>query len=162
METFLRSFVNIQHNNSVELIPLAKFAHNSSVTSAQRMTPFYANYGYHPSAGTAPTETNTLSVSSVAYGHWILVVFEDCKKELETSSQRMKKYADQHHLEPPSFALGNLVMLNEKIIKTRPAARKLDHKMYVPYEILDIISPIVVCLRLPKMWKIHSVFTSLS
>jgi hypothetical protein len=50
---------------------LAEFAYNNSVTSAHGMTPFYANYCYHPSAGTAPTETNTLSVSSVAYGHWM-------------------------------------------------------------------------------------------
>jgi hypothetical protein len=77
---------------------LAEFAYNNSVTSAHRMTPFYANYGYHPYTGTVPIETNTLSVSSVAYRHWTFAVFEDCKKELETSSKRMKKYADQHHL----------------------------------------------------------------
>jgi hypothetical protein len=87
IETFLRSFVNIQQNDWVELMPLAEFAYNNSVTSAHGMTPFYANYGYHPSAGTAPTETNTLSVSLVAYGHWMLAVFEDCKKELEKSSE---------------------------------------------------------------------------
>jgi hypothetical protein len=92
IETFLRSFVNIQQNDWVELMPLAKFAYNNSVTSAHMIMPFYANYGYHPSAGTAPTETNTLSVSSVAYGHWMLVVFEDCKKEVEKSSEPMKKY----------------------------------------------------------------------
>jgi hypothetical protein len=87
IETFLRSFVNIQQNDWVELMPLAKFAYNNSVTSAHGMTPFYANYGYHPSPGTAPRETNTLSVSSVAYGHGLLAVFEDCKKELEKSSE---------------------------------------------------------------------------
>jgi hypothetical protein len=30
--------------------------------------------------------------------------------------------------------------------------------MYGPFEILDIISPNVVCLRLPKTWKIPPVF----
>jgi hypothetical protein len=70
----------------------------------------------------------------------------------------MKKYVDQHRLEPPSFEPGNLVMLNGKNIKTRHPARKLEHKMYGPYEILDIISPTAVRLRLPKTWKIHPVF----
>jgi hypothetical protein len=114
IETFLRSFVNIQQNDWVELIPLAEFAYNNSVTSAHGMTPFYSNYGYHRFAGTALTETNTLSVRSVPYGHWMLAVFEDCKKELEKSSERMKKYADQHRLEPPSFEPGNLVMFYRK------------------------------------------------
>jgi hypothetical protein len=49
-------------------------------------------------------------------------------------------------------------MLNGKTIKTRRPARKLEHKMYGPYEILDSISPTAVRLRLPKMWKIHPVF----
>jgi hypothetical protein len=62
----------------------------------------------------------------------------------------MKKYADQSRIEPPSLELGNLVMLTEKNIKTRPLAQKLDHKMYAPFEILDIISPMAVRLRLPK------------
>jgi hypothetical protein len=84
-------------------MPLAEFAYNNSVISAHGMMPFYANYGYHPSASTVPTETNILSVSSVAYGHWMLAVFSDCKKELEKFSEQIKKYVDQHHLEPPSF-----------------------------------------------------------
>jgi hypothetical protein len=117
IETFLRSFVNIQQNNRVELMLLAKFAFNNSVTSAHGMTPFYTNYGYHPSAGTTPTETNKLSVSSEAYGHGMLAVFEDCKKELEKSRKRLKKYADQHYLEFPSVEPSNLVMLNGKRLK---------------------------------------------
>jgi hypothetical protein len=122
------------------------------------MSPYYTNYRYHPSSGTAPTETNILSASSVAYRHWIKVVYEHCKKELEKTSERMKKYADQTRIEPPSFETGNLVMLNRKNIKTRHAARKLEHKMYGPFEVLDIISPTAVRLRLPKTWKIHPVF----
>jgi hypothetical protein len=116
------------------------------------MTPFYANYGYHPSSGTTPTETNILSASSVAYGHWMKAVVENCKKELEKSSEQMNKYADQSRIEPPSFEPGNLVMLNGKNIKPRRPARKLDHKIYGPFEILDIISPTAVRLRLPKTW----------
>jgi hypothetical protein len=49
-------------------------------------------------------------------------------------------------------------MLNWKNIKTHCQARKLKHKMYGSFEILDIISPTEVSLRLPKTWKIHPVF----
>jgi hypothetical protein len=114
------------------------------------MMPFYASYGFHQSSGTIPTETNILLASSVAYGHWMKAVVENSKKELQKSSERMKKYANQSRIEPPSFKLGNLLMLNAKNLKTSHPARKLDHKMYGPVEILDIISPTAVCLRLPK------------
>jgi hypothetical protein len=123
IETFLRSFINLQQTDWVELLPLAEFAYNNSTTGAHGMTPFYANYGYHPSSGTTPTETNILSASSVAYGHWMKAVVENCKIELERSSKRMKKYDDQSRIEPPSFEPGNLVMLNGKNIKTRRPAR---------------------------------------
>jgi hypothetical protein len=43
-------------------------------------------------------------------------------------------------------------------IKTRHLARKLEHKMYGPFEILDIISLTAVRLHLPKTWKIYPVF----
>jgi hypothetical protein len=75
------------------LLPLAEFAYNNSTTRAHGITPFYANYGYHPSSVTTPIETNILSGSSVAYGHWIKAVVENCKIELKNSRERMKKYA---------------------------------------------------------------------
>jgi hypothetical protein len=43
-------------------------------------------------------------------------------------------------------------------IKTRHPGRKLELKMYGPFEILDIISPIAVRRRLPNIWKIYPVF----
>jgi hypothetical protein len=122
------------------------------------MTLFYANYGYHPSNGTTPTKTNILSASSVAYGHWMKTVVEHCKKELEKSRERMKKYAVQSRIERPSFEPSNVVMLNGKNIKCGRLARKSEHKMYGPFEILDIISPMAERLRLPERWKIHPVF----
>jgi hypothetical protein len=61
------------------------------------MTPFYANYGYHPSTGTTPTKTNIVSASSVAYGYWMKTVLENSKKELDKSIMQMTKYADQSH-----------------------------------------------------------------
>jgi hypothetical protein len=71
------------------------------------MMPFYSNYGYHPSSNTIPTETNILLASSVAYRHWMKAVVENCKKELEKSRERMKKYATNlaSNLPPSSWAI---------------------------------------------------------
>jgi hypothetical protein len=158
IEAFLRAYVNHKQNDWVELLPLAEFAYNNTITTAHGMTPFYANYGYHPSSGSVPPGSNTLPVHSIAYGHWMKAIYEDCKKELEKTSNRMKKYADKTRPESPRYNKGDLVMLNGKNIKIRHPSQKLDHKLYGPFEILESISPTAIRLRLPKTWKIDPIF----
>jgi hypothetical protein len=48
MDQYLRAFCNYEQDNWVELLPLAEFAYNNSVHHSMRMTPFWANYHYHP------------------------------------------------------------------------------------------------------------------
>ena len=48
MEKYLHAFANYEQDNWVELLPLAEFAYNNSRHTATRMTPFFANFGYHP------------------------------------------------------------------------------------------------------------------
>jgi hypothetical protein len=117
IEGYLRSFVNLQQNDWVELLPLAEFAYNNSMTMAHGMTPFYANYGYHPASGTAPNSTTVLPVNSIAYGHWMKAIFEDCKSELVKASERMKLYANKKRSIAPQYTKGELVMLNGKTSK---------------------------------------------
>jgi hypothetical protein len=157
IEAFLRAFVNLQQNDWVELLPLVEIAYKNSTTSAHGLTPFYINCGYHLSSGTPPSSTSSLPLNSIAYGHWMKAVHEDCKKKLQKTSDRMTKYADKARINPPTYEMGNFVMLNGKNTKTRRAAQKLDHKLYGPFEILEVVSPTALRLRLPKTWKIHPV-----
>src|SRR5437660_1202828 len=50
LETYLRTFINYDHDQDDwnQLLPHAEFAYNNSYTVSIKMTPFYANYGYHP------------------------------------------------------------------------------------------------------------------
>src|SRR5437660_8745064 len=45
IEQYLRSFCNYDQNNWYELLPMAEYAYNNSVTTTTGMSPFYANYG---------------------------------------------------------------------------------------------------------------------
>jgi hypothetical protein len=142
--------VNLQPNDWVELLPLAEFADNNSITSTHRMTPFYINDRYHPSSGTALPSTSSLPVNSIAYWHSLTAVHEDYKKELQKTSERMKKYADEAQISLSTYETRNLVMINGKNIKTPRPARKFDHKLYGPFEILEVVSPMALRLRLSK------------
>jgi len=50
IEAYLRAFVAKDQDDWVNLLPMAEFAYNNSVTTGNGMSPFYANYGFHPVA----------------------------------------------------------------------------------------------------------------
>jgi hypothetical protein len=48
LEQYLRMFVNYQQDDWSQLLHKAEFTYNNSEHTSTKMTPFYANYGYHP------------------------------------------------------------------------------------------------------------------
>jgi transposase InsO family protein len=157
IESYLRSFVNHEQDDWVNLLPMAEFAYNNSVTTATGLSPFYANFGFHPTA-TNPAAANTLNPASTVYAHWMHTVHEEARKALEKTQERMRRYADPHRREAPEYQVGDLVMLNGRNIQTRRPSRKLDHKHHGPFQVEQIVSPLAVKLTLPQKWKIHNVF----
>lgn len=157
LEAYLRSFVNYEMDNWEDLLPTAEFAYNNTVSSSSHMTPFYANYGYHPATHN-PSLGTPKNPGSRLYSHWMTQVQEDARKHLEQSRHRMKTWADKKRVENPEYTEGQLVMLNAKNVKTRRPAKKLDQKMLGPFKIQKVISPTAVRLTLPKGWRIHNSF----
>jgi transposase InsO family protein len=157
IEAYLRSFVNYEQDDWVNLLPMAEFAYNNSVTTATGLSPFYANYGFHPTAAN-PSAIGPLNPASTVYAHWMRSVQEDVAKALEAAQERMRRYADPQRKEPPTYHVGDLVMVNGKNIQTRRPSRKLDHKNHGPFQIEKVVSPLAVKLTLPRKWKIHDVF----
>jgi hypothetical protein len=157
IEAYLRSFVNHEMDDWRDLLPMAEFAYNNSVTTATGKSPFYSNYGFHPAASN-PTEQGPVNPTSQVYAHWMHTVHEETRLALEAARERMRRYADQHRQEAPTYQVGNLVMLDGRNIQTRRPSRKLDHKLHGPFQIEKVISPTAVKLTLPRRWRIHDVF----
>jgi hypothetical protein len=59
METYLRMFCSQQQDDWVDLLPAVEFAYNNHHHLSIDMTPFFANYGYHP------TLSNVLSATQM-------------------------------------------------------------------------------------------------
>jgi len=157
IEAYLRSFVNHEQDDWAGLLPMAEFAYNNSVTTATGLSPFYANYGFHPTA-TNPAAAHPLNPASKVYAHWMHAVHEKTRESLEEAQDRMRRYSDPKRKDPPVYQVGDLVMLNGRNIQTRRPSRKLDHKNHGPFQIERIVSPLAVKLTLPRKWKIHDVF----
>jgi len=157
IEAYLRSFISYEQDDWVSLLPMAEFAYNNSTTNATGISPFYANYGFHPTA-TNPAAVLPLNPASYAYGHWMHAVHGEARKALDKAQERMRRYADPHCKEPPVYQVGDLVMLNGKNIQTLRPSRKLDHKNHGPFQVEKIVSPLALKLTLPRKWRILNVF----
>lgn len=62
MEAYLRAFCNFHQDDWVDWLPLAEFTSNSTVSESTGVSPFFANYGFHPKLGVEarkPTPPNT-------------------------------------------------------------------------------------------------------
>jgi len=94
------------------------------------MSPFYANYGFHPVAMDLAS-TEPLNPASKVYAHWMHTVHDESRKGLEEAQERIRRYTDPNRKTPPAYQVGDLVMLRGRNIKMRRASKKLDHKIMV-------------------------------
>ena len=157
IEAYLRSFVNKEQTDWCELLPMAEHTYNNSVTTATGLTPFFTNYGRHPET-TTPHPTEVRNSESLAYTHWMTTTIAENRKTLEATRNRMGKYADKHRTTPPTYKIGDLVMLSSRTIKTKRPSKKLDHKFHGPFKVEQVISPTAIRLTLPAKWKKHPTF----
>jgi len=118
IEAYLQAFVGHEQDNWVGFLPMAEFAYNNSVTTGNGMSPFYANYGFHPVASD-PATAGPLNPASMLYADWMHAVYEESNRKLEAAQERMRRYVDSERTKPPVYQIGDLVMLNGRNIKTR-------------------------------------------
>jgi hypothetical protein len=157
LKTYLRTFINYDQDDWYSLLPLAEFAYNNSVVQATQLTPFYTNYGYHPTTIWTSLE-ETKNPASKAYAHWIKATHDRATQALEKTKDNMSKYYDQHQQPQPTYKEGDEVLLNAKNIRTVRPTRKLAPKLYGPFRILARIGKSAYGLELQSRWRIHNVF----
>src|SRR6266576_1564304 len=82
IEAYLRPFLNQEQDDWTDLLPLAEFAYNNSAASGTKLTPFYANYGWHPGTN-APHSVEALHPASEVYAHWIKGAIDRAREALQ-------------------------------------------------------------------------------
>lgn len=156
LEQYLRLYCDQRQTNWVELLPFAEFAYNNTEHSSTGVSPFKANFGYHPAMnGTAlrnpPGESGELATT-------IRTVQTELRSHLLLAQERQKLFYDKYSRTLPNFNEGDEVWLkNEDFVTDRPS-KKLDHKWLGPFKILTKHSDVAYKLQLPPTMKIHPVF----
>jgi len=157
LECYLRNYCNYEQDNWEEMLPMAEYAYNNSLHSTVKITPFFANYGYHPRTNW-PTAEPSRNPTFQNYVQWMTSVHQLCHQGLEKASETMRKYHDKKAKPAPVYQPGNLVMLHGRNLKTWGLARKLDAKLHGPFRVTKVMSPTALKLELPSQWRIHNAF----
>ena len=128
LEGFLRNFVNYDQNDWYQLLPLAEHAYNNSVTNAHEMSPWYANYSFHPKTEWVK-EREAQNPGAQLYAHWMQTTHLKAHEALDRTRESMSKYYDRKVKQQPDIEVGDLVMLNAKNIRTKRPTKKLSPKL---------------------------------
>ena len=153
----LRVFVNYDQDEWYHLLLLAEYAYNNSVTTAHDMTPFFANYGYHPQTEWLK-EREAQNPGANLYAHWMQTIHQQARQSLEKTREAMGRYYDRKAKQQPDYKVGDLVILNAKNIRTKRPAKKLAPKLYGPFKILEQRGELAYKFEISDRWKIHPVF----
>ena len=139
MELYLRASCNYEQDNWVKLLPLAEFAYNNYTHHSTLMTPFWANYNYHPTMQFKPPKDPRF-ISQVQADSWmagveeILRILQENKIEAQ---ERQTKYAGRKEM---TFVAGDKVWLLTRNLKTSRRSKKLDYKRTGLYTVSKIFN----------------------
>lgn len=157
LEQYLRAYVNFSQDDWIIFLTSAEFSYNNSWHSSIKTTPFYANYGFHPSMDSKRIN-DLVSPCAEDLIKELHHVQEDCKENMRLASQRHQMFADRFRAPTPHYETGQRVWLNARNVRTIRPTKKLDNKKIGPFEIIQKVGTHAYKLQLPPSIKIHPVF----
>ena len=115
LEQYLQIFCNYQQDNWSEILPLAEFTYNNSLSATTGVTPFFDNKGYHPNITVYP-ECKLASVKAHKFITDLEELHTELCKQMAKAQACYQGFAD-HRLEPaPNFHIGQQVYVSTEHI----------------------------------------------
>ena len=84
-------------------------------------------------------------------------IHEKAKAAVSKACDDMQRYADLNRGQAPVYKVGDKVWLSAKDLKLNRPARKLSERQLGPFEIIKVVSPNAMKLKLPASYRIHDV-----
>ena len=113
---------------------MAQFTFNNSVAMTG-ISPFFTNYGKHPSIEKTPKGVKPLSEKAYVSIQKIQELHKALKEDLEFITQRIAKHANKKRSKRLDLRKGGIVYLLRKNIKTKRPSDKLDYTKLGPFKI---------------------------
>jgi hypothetical protein len=158
MEQYLQAYCNYQQDNWKQLLPITEFCYNNTQLETTRVTPFYANYGYHPRF---KPDLGSVSIEAPEVSQYVTALNNlhvELKAEIAYAQAAHMEQANKAHDPDPVLEVGDRVWLRRKNVKTTQPSGKLDYKWIGPYTILGKVGSRAYKLDLPPSIQLHPVF----
>ncbi|KAJ9531466.1 hypothetical protein QJQ45_006912 [Haematococcus lacustris] len=162
VEDMLRPYVNDHKSDWDQHLAAVEFAYNSSEHVGTGFTPFYLNYGQHPTTPSAlllPPPTLVPSQASEDFVTSMRNNLTAARSALQRSIDTQKLHADQHRRHE-EFEVGDLVLLScaNLNLQTAVNSAKLQPRFVGPFKVLAKHSPVSYKLDLPSSMRILPTF----
>ncbi|KAK4170630.1 hypothetical protein QBC36DRAFT_201019 [Triangularia setosa] len=151
MEQYLRAYCSYYQDDWVDWLPLAEFTSNNYTSETTGLSPFFANYGWHPRMGTEPF----LKAGTAA--ERIKRVTARCQAFMTEAQENQAHYADTHRQQHPAYTEGELVWVNTRYLASGRPVTKLDDRWRGPYKVTKVY-PKALAVELPPGSKAFPVF----
>ena len=147
IQKLLKPFV-FQGEDWEELLPSLEFAYNDTTQSSTGQTPFYLNYGHHPTGVTRhETVDNPHAEDQVQY---LLRLQEAARDAINDAQQVQRRNADRRRIAGTLIKEGDWVLLRRKESEKRKLAPIADG----PFEVTKVGTN-AVTLRFPRNSRAH-------
>jgi len=137
-------------------LPMAEFTYNNHHHPLIGMTPFFTNFGYHPTLTNVPMAAQSDPPDKCI--QWIQETQAECKWAIKQLQEISKQAYDRWKGNNLGFKAGDLVWLKAMNLTTDEPSLKLTSKRHSPFLIKEKLSDLTYCLKLPLHWKIHDIF----
>ena len=158
LEEYLRHYVTFKQDDWVSHLPMAQFAFNSSIHEATGLTPYFANYGWEPTAYYEPKADDRPAAAAQLSVQELRELQQQLTLDLKFVAYRMAHYYNNHRSTEPILKEGDKVFLIRRNIKTKRPSLKLDHVKLGPFQVEKALGRVTYKLKLPRGRKIHPVF----
>lgn len=143
VKIYLRMYVNYAQSNWMAWLPRAEFALNNHVSRSTGMSPFFANYGYHPRLGIEPASPNENQDPRIERADRIVARTKAMDSRLATmlrTAQAEHAYhANKQRSPHPNYKVGDRVWVDARDLSSSRPSKGLDWKFLGPWLIKHVI-----------------------
>lgn len=131
MEKYLRAYVNYFQDDWPDWLPIAEFTGNNTESETTKVSPFFANKGFHPRMGFEPAEpppSNIQKVNADAFAIPMEEIQKTLKDNMLIAQADHKRHANRHRGSAPQYKIGNSIWLDTRNLFTKRLCRKLKNR----------------------------------
>lgn len=157
IEDVLRHYIGPFQSNWEQLLPMAEFSINNSLSDSTGTTAFLLNYGQHPDTPMTVALRAAHPEVNRFVGQWSELL-KHAKNCIQAAQSRQRHWANKKRADV-RYAVGDKVLLSVKHFRL-PKGRspKLSPRYVGPFRVSKVISDTAYALELPEHLRMHNVF----